>query len=95
MPAYVLVDIDITDPVRYETYKQLAPRSVAAYGGEYLVRAGAVKTLEGTWFPKRFVMLQFASVEDAERWWNSEEYREAKLLRQQTARTEMIVVSGS
>lgn len=94
MPAYVIVDIEILDPVRYEKYKELAPPSISAYGGRYLVRGGAVKTLEGDWIPKRFVMLEFPSVQDAERWWDSEEYRDARRLRQQIARTQMIVVSS-
>ena len=53
MSAYVLVDCDVTDPVRYEEYRQLAPAAIAKYGGRYLVRGGATKVLEGTWQPKR------------------------------------------
>jgi len=94
MPGYVVVEIEVTDPIKYETYKELAPLSVRKYGGRYLVRGEPVETLEGKWSPKRFVILRFDSKEQAKAWWNSPEYREAKLLRQTSTRTEMICVQG-
>jgi uncharacterized protein (DUF1330 family) len=56
MAAYVIVDIDVKDAAGYEEYKKLAPPSIAAYGGKYLVRGGNVEILEGDWSPKRFVI---------------------------------------
>ena len=94
MPGYVVVEIEVTDPIKYETYKELAALSVRKYGGRYLVRGEPVETLEGKWSPKRFVILRFDSKEQAKAWWNSPEYREAKLLRQTSTRTEMICVQG-
>jgi uncharacterized protein (DUF1330 family) len=94
LPAYVIVDIEVHDPARYERYKQLAPPSIAAHGGKYIARGGKVTVLEGEWQPKRCVILEFPSVADAQRWWNSSDYAEAKTLRQQTSTTSMIVVEG-
>ena len=94
MSAYVIVDIEVIDPVRYEEYKKLAAPTVTAYGGRYLVRGGATETLEGDWVPKRFVVLEFETVEQAKAWWSSPEYAPAKALRQQTANTQMIVAEG-
>jgi uncharacterized protein (DUF1330 family) len=94
MPAYVVVDIDIHDPVAYEEYKRLAPPAIAAYGGRYLARGGALGVLEGDWEPRRLVVLEFPTVERARAWWASPEYAAAKALRQSCARTEMIVVAG-
>jgi uncharacterized protein (DUF1330 family) len=94
MPAYVVVEIEVEDPVRYERYKQLAASSVAAHGGRYVVRGGPVETLEGDWRPPRFVILEFPSSERARAWWASPEYAEAKALRQAIARSQMILVEG-
>ena len=94
MPAYVVVEVEVNDPVRYANYKAMVPPSLEAYGGRFLVRGGKVETLEGDWSPKRFVMVEFPSAEQAKAWWASEEYAEAKALRQATARTQMIVVEG-
>lgn len=94
MPAFVVVEIEVTDPVKYEKYKQMAPPSIRKYGGRYLVRGAEVQVLEGDWSPSRFVILQFDSIEKAKAWWSSPEYREAKLLRQTSARTAMICVPG-
>ena len=94
MPAYVVVEVEVNDPVRYEQYKAMVPPSLETYGGRFLVRGGKVETLEGDWSPKRFVMVEFPSAEQAKAWWASGEYAEAKALRQATARTQMIVVEG-
>jgi uncharacterized protein (DUF1330 family) len=94
MAAYVIVDIDVTDPIGYEEYKKLAGQTAADFGGKYLTRGGKVETLEGTWAPKRLVILEFDSVERAKEWLESPVYREAKQVRYRTAKSNMIVVEG-
>ena len=94
MPAYVVTEIEVIDKARYEAYKQMVAPSIAAYGGKFLVRGGATETLEGTWSPQRFVIVEFASKAQAKAWWGSPQYAEAKALRQATARTQMIVAEG-
>ncbi len=94
MPAYVVVDIDVHDPERYREYVERAPEAVAQFGGRYVARAGRTEVLEGDWEPARFVILEFPTYEDAKAWWASEEYAEAKALRQATATTRMVVTEG-
>jgi len=94
MAAYIVVEVDVKDPERYADYRSMVPASLAVYGGKFLIRGGQVENLEGDWEPQRFVMIQFDSVEQAKRWWDSEEYREARTLRQATSDTRMIVVQG-
>jgi len=95
MPAYVVVDIDVTDPARYEEYKRLAPPAVAAYGGKYLARGGQVDVLEGTWQPSRLVILEFENAARAKAWVESPEYAPARAMRQASARTNMVVIGGA
>ena len=94
MSAYIIVDIDVHDPVRYEEYKKLAAPTVTAYGGKYIVRGGKAETLEGAWSPKRLVVLEFPSIAQAKAWLNSPEYSPARKIRHATATNEMIVVEG-
>lgn len=94
MPAYVLVEIVVTDPVRYEDYKSLAAPTVAAHGGRYIVRGGKTQVLEGTREPERVVVLEFPSADHARQWWHSEAYAPAKAIRHATAKTEMTLVEG-
>jgi uncharacterized protein (DUF1330 family) len=94
MPAYIIVEIDIHDPVGYEEYKNLAGPTVEKYGGKYIVRGGKTEVLEGNWEPKRIVVLEFESAQRARDWLNCEEYREPRKLRHRTARTNMILVEG-
>jgi uncharacterized protein (DUF1330 family) len=95
MPAYVIVDIEVTDPRRYEDYKRQAQETVHAFGGRYLVRGGVAERLEGTWEPRRVVVLEFPDVDAARTWWSSEAYRPAKALRHATATTSMVLVEGT
>jgi len=94
MPAYIVVQVDVKDPVRYENYKKMVPASLAKYGGRFIIRGGRTETLEGTWAPARFVMVEFPDAERARAWWASEDYAEAKALRQATSSTQMILVEG-
>lgn len=94
MPAYVIVDIEVHDPVAYEEYKPMAQAAIAQYGGRYLARGGAAEQLEGKGTPHRVVILEFDSAERARAWWNAPEYAEAKALRQRVATTEMLLVDG-
>ncbi len=94
MSAFIIVEIEIREAEPYERYKQLAPPSIAAYGGRYIVRGGEAETLEGGWKPKRLVMLEFPTMELARAWWASPEYAEGKALRQSCADTKMILVAG-
>ena len=94
MAGYVIVEIEVTDPVGFEDYKKLAAETVAKYGGKYIVRGGATETLEGNWQPKRIVILEFESVQRAKEWLNCSEYREPRKMRHRTAKTNMILVEG-
>jgi uncharacterized protein (DUF1330 family) len=94
MPAYVIVNIEIHDSANYETYKQMAPSSIEAFGGRYLVRGGPVDVLEGRWSPRRVVVLEFPDRASARQWWESSEYADAKALRNACAYSELIVVEG-
>ena len=95
MAAYVIVDIHITDAKTYETYKEPANATVKAFGGRYIVRGGAVETLEGDWTPGRTVVLEFPDAQRAREWWNSELYAPVKAIRHASARTKMILVEGA
>ena len=94
MSAYVITDITVNNPERYEDYKKLAPPAIETYGGKYLARGGRAEKLEGNWEPDRIVILEFESVETAKKWIDSPEYRKAKTLRHQNASTNKIVVEG-
>ncbi len=94
MAAYVIVEIEVTDPVGYEEYKKGAHATVVQYGGKYIVRGGAAEVLEGDWQAKRIVILEFESMARAKEWLNCEEYREPRALRHRTAKTNMLLVEG-
>ena len=94
MKTYIIVDVKITDPSRYEDYKKLTPASLLPYDGKFIVRGGESETLEGSWKPGRLVVLEFPSAQKARAWWSSEGYAPAKALRQSASVTQMILVEG-
>lgn len=95
MKAYIIVDVNITHPARYEDYKKLTPGSLVPFEGKFIVRGGTAGTLEGDWQPGRIVVLEFPSIEKAKAWWSSDTYAPAKAIRQSAAKTRMIVVEGA
>ena len=80
-PAYLIVEMNISDPEPYKRYMAEAPAKVKAFGGEYLVRGGRHETLEGDWQPARIAMLRFPSFEQAKAFYDSEMYRLARAKR--------------
>jgi len=92
--GYVIAQVDVTDSAGFEVYRGLVPATIEQYGGRYAIRGGQVTSLEGGWDPKRLVMLRFPSADQAQAWWESPEYAEAKALRQRTARTNLVVVQA-
>jgi uncharacterized protein (DUF1330 family) len=94
MAAYVVLNIDVTHPEQYAEYAKLAGATVERYGGRYLVRGGKARKLEGSVEPKRFVVLEFPSLERANAWWDSAEYQEPKAIRGRASRSDTIIVEG-
>jgi uncharacterized protein (DUF1330 family) len=95
MTAYVIIDVEITDPEGYKEYMKLAPEAVKLYGGKYIARGGLNETLEGDWHAKRLVILEFPSMQQAKAWLDSPEYAPARAMRHQYARSNMVVVEGT
>ena len=94
MAAYVINDMEITDPVVFEQYRQMTPATLVQYGGRFIVRGGAIEPLEGAWSPRRLVILEFATAAQARAWIDSPEYAPVRRLRQASARSSMILVEG-
>jgi uncharacterized protein (DUF1330 family) len=94
MPAYFIVDIEVTDPAEFERYRPLAAASIDHFGGKYVVRGGKTELLEGGPEPHRIVVLEFADAEAARRWYHSPEYQEALKIRLASARGRVFLVEG-
>ena len=94
MAAYVIAQVEITDPQAFERYRAEVPATLAAFGGRFIVRGGASETLEGDWQPQRLVILEFPDRATAKAWWSSQAYAAPKALRQRSAHTELIVIDG-
>jgi uncharacterized protein (DUF1330 family) len=94
MPAYVVAHVDVTDPVRYEDYKRLVADTLVPFGGRFLVRGSPPQVLEGSWDPKRLVIIEFPTAAQAREWWASEAYRPARTLRQATSTGTLVLLDG-
>ena len=95
MTAYVINDMQVTDPVLLETYKALSPQTVSQFGGRFLARGGALEVIEGEWQPNRLVILEFPSIAQAKAWTGSIEYAPARAVRQQASQSNIVVVAGA
>lgn len=94
MAAYVIAQINVTDPDTYEDYRALVPATLDAYGGEFVVRGGDQEALEGDAPSPRTVVLRFADMAAARAWHNSSEYAAAKAIRQSASTGTLLLVDG-
>jgi uncharacterized protein (DUF1330 family) len=95
MPAYIVADIQVTDPAAYDDYRPLAAASIARFGGRFVVRGGRVDLLEGEPLPERIVVIEFPDADTARRWYHSAEYQSALKIRQSASSGRVFLVEGA
>jgi uncharacterized protein (DUF1330 family) len=94
MAAYIIANVEITDPAGFEEYRRLVPAVIAAYGGRYLVRGGALERLEGDATLRRVVVLEFPDMARLRAFYQSPEYRPLIAMRLRTARATLFAIEG-
>jgi uncharacterized protein (DUF1330 family) len=95
MSAYVIAEIEVTDPAAYEEYRKRVPAVVTKYGGRFVVRGGKVDSREGGWTPQRIVVVEFPSLAQAQKWYDSPDYAPLIKLRQKASKGKLILVEGA
>ena len=95
MPAYVIADVEVTDPERYKDYTAHTPASIAKHGGRWVVRGGETTVLEGEWDPGRIVVIEFPDVDAALGWFNSGDYQELAAIRREASNARILVAEGA
>ena len=95
MAAYLIADVDVTDPDLYEVYKKDLPATLEPYGARYVVRGGAMEVLEGDWNPTRVVVIEFPDMARLKAWYRSPAYRPLIALRQRSARARLLAIEGA
>ncbi len=95
MPAYLIAEVDVTDNAAYEEYRKLTPGAIAAHGGRFIVRGGKVESKEGGWTPARIVVVEFDSMEQARKFYDSPEYAPALAIRKAASKSRLILVEGA
>jgi uncharacterized protein (DUF1330 family) len=95
MSAYMIAEIDVVDPAAYEDYRKQVLAVVTKYGGKFIVRGGKIEPKEGGWTPKRIVVLEFPSLAQAQKWYDSPEYAPLIKLRQKASKGKLILVEGA
>ena len=94
MAAYVIANIEVTDPDAYAEYRRGVQATIDAFGGRFLVRAGRSEALEGTLVPARIVVLEFPDYDRAKAWWDSDLYRPLREMRMRASHGDLIVAEG-
>jgi uncharacterized protein (DUF1330 family) len=94
MPAYVIAEVDITNPEGYKAYTAQVPATIQLYGGRFLARGGASHVLEGDWPSIRRVIIEFPTLEAARKWWDSPEYAGPKAMRRANSKGRLLLIEG-
>jgi uncharacterized protein (DUF1330 family) len=95
MAAYVIGEIEVTDPAGYDEYRKGVLATIEKFGGRFCARGGRAEPLEGGWSPKRVVIVEFPTFERAQQWYRSPEYAPLIELRQKASRGRLVLVEGA
>lgn len=95
MPAYFISSVEVTDPERFQAYRELAAVALKTYGGKFLVRGATPGVLEGDWPSKRFTVIEFADEDTVRAFYDSPEYKAAREARAGAAVFDVISVPGA
>ncbi len=94
MPGYLIANLDVTDAALFSEYREKVEPVLARYGARWLVRGGAIETLEGGLPLKRLVVLEFASLDAARRFYHSADYAPLIKLRLASTNSDLVLVDG-
>ena len=95
MKGYVIAGVTVEDPAKYEEYRSQVMPTVLKHGGRFVVRGGTQEVVEGSWNPKRIVVLEFPSYQAAKDWYHSPEYQPLAKLRASASQSNLIIVEGA
>ena len=94
MAAYVIIDSEVTDAAVFGRFLERAPAVAEAHGAKYLVRGGAIEVVQGSWAPRRLVVLEFDSAERARGWQDAPDYADLKQMLNRCSNTDVVIVEG-
>ena len=94
MSTYLIAEVNLKKPESYSEYLSKVPKIISKYNGKYLVRGGKISHHEGKWKPKRMVIVKFPNRAKALAFYNSEEYKKFKTIRNKVADSNLIFVDG-
>ena len=92
-PAYVIAEVDVSDPATFQKYSEKVPGTLTPFNGRYIIRGGKTTAVEGE-APKRFVVIEFDNAEKAKAWEYSPAYEAIKPIRHSSAKTRVFIVEG-
>jgi len=94
MVAYVLAEVEVTNPEGYKEYTQIVPATIQKYGGRFLSRGMDHHVLEGEWPKLRRVLIEFPSSDAAKKWYASPEYEKPLAMRKANSKGRLILMEG-
>ena len=94
MPSYVIAQVEVTDTVKYSEYMKMTPETIKKCGGKFIARGATPITLEGNTEKRRIVILEFENTEKAKAWYHSDDYQNAKKLREGAANASFVIIEG-
>ena len=92
--GYIIVRVSIHDPELFQKYPVLSTEVMKKFGGKYIIRGGKFEVVEGEWPFDRTTVVEFESFESAKKCYESVEYSEAMKIRQNSTKSDLILIEG-
>ena len=94
MPAFLVADIEVTNPEGYKRYQDMVPSTIEKHGGKYIARGGELEHVEGKWAPKSMVIVRFPNMITLRKWYNSDDYQNIIKFRTDNSCGNVVFVEG-
>jgi uncharacterized protein (DUF1330 family) len=92
--GYLIANLDVTDAAKFEENREKVMPIIKKFGGRYLVRGGELRRLEGNLPLHRLVVLEFPTLDAAQRFYDSAEYQPILKLRLDSAQSDVVLAEG-
>jgi len=94
MTAYIVARVEVDDPTLLKDYQAATSPIIERHRGKFMARGGSTVTLEGPAESRRIAIIEFPDLSDAQAFYQSPEYSEARRLREGIAVAKFIAVDG-
>jgi uncharacterized protein (DUF1330 family) len=94
MSTYLIASMKVHNHASYEIYKEMVPEIISKHSGNYIIRGGELKVVEGSWPGDRVAVLEFPDYSSARNFIDDPEYKPIAEIRKNSSTSHIWLIDG-